>query len=61
MYTNSKITCIQDMLVINKWLPCHFTGYGRFMNSEYRNFLDVLEETKILNNEENKVISFINV
>jgi len=32
-----------------------FAGYGRFKNPDYRIFLALLEETRLNNNEENKV------
>lgn len=34
---------------------CFFAGYGRFKNPDYRVFLALLEETRLNNNEENKV------
>ena len=32
-----------------------FAGFGRFKNPDYRIFLALLEETRLNNNEENKV------
>lgn len=32
-----------------------FAGYGRFKNPDYRVFLALLEETRLNNDEENKV------
>ena len=47
------------MLLKKKFLSVFFVilsaGYGRFKNYDYRVFLALLEETRMNNNEENKV------
>lgn len=41
--------------ILNLFFVILSAGYGRFKNQDYRVFLALLEETRMNNNEENKV------